>query len=63
MWEKNETDWKMKKTDSVQSKIEMENSVINTVIAEAPSWKNEADRFIQFQENLNINFTIKEEWR
>ena len=33
------------------------------MIAETPSWKNEADRFIQFQENVNINFTIEEEWR
>ena len=33
------------------------------MIAETPSWNNEADRFIQFQENVNINFTIKQEWR
>ena len=34
------------------------------VIAETPSWKtNAADRFILFQENVNINFTIKQEWR
>ena len=33
------------------------------MIAETLSWKNEGDRFIQFQGNVNINFTIKEEWR
>ena len=33
------------------------------MIAETPSWKHEADRFIQFQENVNISFTIEEEWR
>ena len=33
------------------------------MIAETPFWKNEADRFFQYQENVNINFTIKEEWR
>ena len=33
------------------------------MIAETPSWKNEADRFIQFQESLDINLTIKEKWR
>ena len=33
------------------------------MIAETPFEKHEADRFIQSQENININFTIKEEWR
>ena len=29
------------------------------MIAETPFWKHEVDRFIQFQENVNNNFTIK----
>ena len=43
--------------------IEMENSVINTVSHDCRNMflKNEADRFIQFPDNVNINFTIKKE--
>ena len=43
----------------------MEKSVINTVSHDSRNTflKNEAGRFIQLQENVNISFTIKEEWR
>ena len=45
--------------------IEMENSVINTVSHDCRNTfsKTWSWYFIQFQENVNINFTIKEEWR
>ena len=46
--------------------IEMESLVIDTEVRDCRNTvlkKNEVARFFQFQENLHINFTVKEEGR